>query len=867
MATTAMMEQYQRIKRQHNQAILFFRMGDFYEMFHDDAKVAAKVLGLALTSRAKGENAVPMAGVPYHAVSQYLKRLVEAGYDVAICEQVEDPAKAKGLVKREVIRVVTAGTITDDILLDDRQSNYLVAVLPQGKTAGLACAELSTGAFFTEEVPLDEVEDELFRLQPAECLIPEGAAKRDEAFARRVSESFSGKVTQRSDWAFNPKEAARLLENHFQVKSLDGFGLAGMTVGVGAAGAVFEYLRETQKSSLSHLLKIEKIAPGDRLILDRSAQRSLELVRTEREGRVEGSLLWVLDKTVTAMGARLMREWLTSPLVDVARINERLDAVGDLLAKGEIRARVRQRLAEISDLERIATRLATETAKPADLVALAMTAEALPAIKQAIGQLRESILGVVANEIDTLDNMRELIRIAVVDNPSANPREGGVIRQGYDEELDKLRSISRDGKSWLAEYQRREIERTGIDSLRVAYNRVFGYYIHITNSYADRVPPNYIRKQTLKNAERYVTPELREYESQVLSAQERSSELEFQIFSELVRTLAAQVSRLQTTAAALAEVDVFAALAQAAEEGRYSRPEVDDSRELHIDAGRHPVLDLALEEEFVPNDLNLGTADCDLAIITGPNMAGKSTYIRQAALIVIMAQMGSFVPAKKARIGVADRIFARVGAADELARGQSTFMVEMTETANILNNATDRSLVVLDEVGRGTSTFDGLSLAWAVSEELASKVKARTLFATHYHELTELALLFDNVKNYNVRVSEWQGHVTFHHEIVPGGTDKSYGIYVAKLAGVPDSVVERAKAILSSLEAHSVNSEEKPAFVPRENSREEAQLGLFAPRYEKIIDELRATDVDGMTPIQALLKLKELKEKSAGGRG
>jgi len=867
MATTAMMEQYQRIKRQHNQAILFFRMGDFYEMFYDDAKVAAKVLGLALTSRAKGENAVPMAGVPYHAVSQYLKRLVEAGYDVAICEQTEDPAKAKGLVKREVIRVVTAGTITDDILLDDRQSNYLAAVLPQGKMAGVACAELSTGAFFTEEVPLDEVEDELFRLQPAECLIPEGAAKRDEAFARRVAESFSGKVTERSDWAFNPKEAARLLENHFQVKSLDGFGLGGMTAGVGAAGAVFEYLRETQKSSLSHLLKIEKIAPDDRLILDRSAQRSLEIVRTEREGRVEGSLLWVLDKTVTAMGARLMREWLTSPLVDVTRISERLDAVGDLLTKGEIRARVRQRLGDISDLERIATRLATETAKPADLIGLATTAEALPAIRQALGQLRESLLGVIANEIDTLDNMRELVRTAIVDNPSANPREGGVIRQGYDEELDKLRSISRDGRSWLAEYQRREIERTGIDSLRVAYNRVFGYYIHITNSYADRVPPNYIRKQTLKNAERYVTPELREYESQVLSAQERSSELEFQIYSEIVRTLAAQVSRLQTTAAALAEVDVFAALAQAAEEGRYVRPEVDDSRELHIEAGRHPVLDLALDEEFVPNDLNLGTGDCDLAIITGPNMAGKSTYIRQAALIVIMAQMGSFVPAKKARVGIADRIFARVGAADELARGQSTFMVEMTETANILNNATRRSLVVLDEVGRGTSTFDGLSLAWAVSEELASKVRARTLFATHYHELTELALLFDNVKNYNVRVSEWQGHVTFHHEIVPGGTDKSYGIYVAKLAGVPDSVVERAKAILSSLEAHSVNSEEKPAFVPRKNSREEAQLGLFAPQYEKIIDELRATDVDGMTPIQALLKLKELRERSAGGRG
>ncbi len=716
MATTAMMEQYQRIKRQYRSTILFFRMGDFYEMFHDDARTAAKVLGLTLTSRSKGSDAIPMAGVPYHAVSQYLKKLVESGYDVAICEQVEDPAKAKGLVKREVIRVVTAGTVTDDMLLDDRRSNYLAAVLPSGNVAGVAWAELSTGAFFTEEVPLDAIEDELFRLQPAECLIPEAAARRDEAFAERVRQSFSGKVTLRCDWAFSPREGTRLLEEHFAVKTLDGFGLAGMNAGIGAAGAVFEYLRETQKSRLSHLMKISKVASSQRLLLDRSAQRSLELVRTEREQRVEGSLLWVLDRTVTAMGARLLRERLLAPLVAVGEIEERLDAVEALLARADVRARVREGLSNVSDLERIATRLAAETAKPSDLTGLATTAEALPAIRQALAGLPGDLLARVAGDIDTLDSMRELIRSAVLDEPAANPRDGGVIRQGYDDELDRLRSISRDGRSWIAEYQRREIERTGIENLRVAYNRVFGYYIHITNSQADKVPSNYVRKQTLKNAERYVTPELREYESQVLSAQERSGELEFEIYSEIVRTLAAQVSRLRTTAAALAETDVFAALAEAAEERRWTRPRVDDSREIRVEAGRHPVLEAALEEEFVPNDLALGADGCDLAIITGPNMAGKSTYIRQAALLVIMAQMGSFVPARRASIGVADRIFTRVGAADELARGQSTFMVEMTETANILNNATERSLVVLDEVGRGTSTFDGLSLAWAASE-------------------------------------------------------------------------------------------------------------------------------------------------------
>ncbi|MCD6405296.1 MAG: DNA mismatch repair protein MutS, partial [Planctomycetes bacterium] len=819
MAPTAMMEQYQRIKRQCRDAILFFRMGDFYEMFHEDARVASKVLGLALTSRAKGENAVPMAGVPHHSAAEYLKKLVDAGYNVAICEQVEDPAAAKGLVRREITRVVTAGTLTEEHLLEDKEPNYLAAVLPGQAACAVAWADVSTGAFFTEEIARAQLEDEIFRLQPAECLIPETVAKRDEEFAGGLAAAFSGKITERSDWAFSAGEGARLLQKHFEVNSLDGFGLAGLTIGIGAAGAVFDYLRETQKTALAHILKIQKVEPSDRLILDRSAQASLELVRTQREGRTEGSLLGVLDRTMTPMGGRLLRESLTSPLVETAAIDERLEAVDELLAKGALRAGIRRHLSDVSDLERIATRLSAQTALPRDLVALKVTAEALPAIKKALGSLSGELAGRLAGNLDVLDDMRKLVASAIVDAPPAKTHEGGLVRKGYDEELDRLRSISRDGREWIAGYQQHEIKRTGIDRLKVGYNRVFGYYIQVGHSNAGRVPTNYVRKQTLKNAERYVTPELKEYESQVLSAQERASELEFEIFKEIRRRLGAEAGRLQHTGAALAQVDMLTALAEVAEENRYVRPEVNDSREIHIEAGRHPVLDVSLEREFVPNDVHLGAGDCDLAVITGPNMAGKSTYIRQAALLVIMAQMGSFVPAGRASIGVADRIFARVGASDELARGQSTFMVEMTETANILNSATGRSLVVLDEVGRGTSTFDGLSLAWAVCEDLAGRVKARTLFATHYHELTELALVLENVKNFNVRVSEWQGHVTFHHEIMPGGTDKSYGIYVAKLAGVPGGVVERAKSILAKLETRALDAEERPSFVPRSKAK------------------------------------------------
>ncbi|MHC4713145.1 MAG: DNA mismatch repair protein MutS [Planctomycetota bacterium] len=861
MALTAMMEQYNRIKRQCGDAILFFRMGDFYEMFYDDAKTASRVLGLALTSRAKGENAVPMAGVPHHSASEYLRKLVDAGHNVAICEQVEDPTTAKGLVRREITRIVTAGTVTEENLLEDKKPNYLAAIAPGKGGWGLAWADVSTGAFLVEELPAAQLEDELFRLQPAECLVPEGFLKRETEPAERLESVLSGRFTPRTDYSFSPDEAARLLEKHFGVSTLDGFGLSGLKAGIGAAGAVFEYLRETQKGALSHLLKIVRVEPEGRLILDRSAQASLELVRTQREGRTEGSLLWVLDRTLTPMGGRLLRDWVTAPLSDTAAINRRLDAVEQLVRDGQLRARLRERLSEVADLERIAARLSNETARPYELVLLAASAEALPAVRDTAGGLSCDLAAEIVDRIDILDDMRALVRSAIVDRPPSNPREGGLIRAGYDDELDRLRSISRDGRKWIAEYQAREIERTGIENLKVGYNRVFGYYIQVTNANRDKVPTDYIRKQTLKNAERYVTPELREYEAQVLSAQERSSQLEFEIFTDMRSRLGADAGRLQSVAAALAQLDVLASLAEVAEANRYTRPEVNDTREIAIEAGKHPVLDVVLADRFVPNDLSLGLEGCDLAVVTGPNMAGKSTYIRQAALLVVMAQMGSFIPARRASIGAADRVFARVGASDELARGQSTFMVEMTETANILNNAGERSLVVLDEVGRGTSTFDGLSLAWSVCEQLAGSVRARTLFATHYHELTELALVLDNVKNFNVRVSEWEGHVTFHHEIVEGGTDKSYGIYVAKLAGVPAEVVERAKSILARLEAQSVDGEDRPSFVPREEGSREAQFGLFASHDTKILEELLGIDLENLTPVEALLRLRDLQQK------
>lgn len=891
---TPMLRQYQAAKARQPDAILFFRMGDFYEMFYEDARIASEVLGIALTSRTKGENYVPMAGVPYHAAETYLRRLIQAGYKVAICEQVQDPREAKGLVERDIVRIVTPGTLTEESMLEARSQNYLAAVLPAEPRAGLAWVDLSTGEFWVAEPPAEALADELSRIGPAECLLPEAERVRDQPPADLAE--LETLLTYRPDWTFSPETARRELCRHFRVGGLEGFGCEEMTVGLGAAGALLEYLRETQKTELGHLRKLSPYRSGEFLLLDRATRRSLELVETARERTREGSLLWVLDETVTPMGARMLRSWLLSPLTDPAAINRRLDEVEAFFGEDGVRGEVRGLLRRSSDIERLAARLGCGRASPRDLLGLGATLGLVPGLRELLAGGRGE-LARLAEALDPLSEVRELIERAIDPQAPAAVRDGGVIREGYSAELDELRGVGRDGRRWLAEFQAREARRTGIPSLKVGYNEVFGYYIEVTHTHRERVPADYIRKQTLKNAERYITPELKEFEQKVLRAEERALQLEERLFQEVRSEVARYTERLQETARALARIDVLAALAEVARRYRYVRPQVDDSLTLDIADGRHPVLERTLtEERFVPNDTHLHPDETQVAIITGPNMAGKSTYVRQVALIVLMAQMGSFVPARRAHIGVADRIFTRIGASDELTRGRSTFMVEMTETANILNNATRRSLIILDEIGRGTSTFDGLAIAWATSEYLHEHVGARTLFATHYHELTELELLLERVKNFNVAVREWGDEVVFLHKIVPGGTDKSYGIQVARLAGLPREVISRAKTILANLEAEELDEARRPrpAREParRPGSADEAspvsaeadpgasrpagrarsrrpartagpgQLTLFASPAEDVLQTLRSLDLERLTPLEALQKLKELQEKA-----
>jgi DNA mismatch repair protein MutS len=824
---TPMFRQYQAAKARQPDALLFFRMGDFYEMFYDDARIAARVLGLALTSRSKGENYVPMAGVPYHAVDTYLRRLIQAGYKVAICEQMEDPREAKGLVERDIIRVVTPGTLTEESMLEARAQNYLAAILPADtspdgpRPSGLAWVDLSTGEFWVAEPPGESLPDELSRIRPAECLLPESlhlAEERPEALAE-----LDLLVTYRPDWTFSPDTGERELCRHFAVGGLEGFGCEGMTVALGAAGALLEYLRDTQKTELGHLRKLTPYRPADFLILDRATQRSLELVETARERSSVGSLLWVLDETATAMGARLLRQWLLSPLTDPAAINRRLDLVQAFAEDDGVRAQVRAALRRSSDLERLAARLGCLRASPRDLLGLAHSLALVPDLSTLLSGSGREAFAELAGGLDPVPEAHDLISRAIDPQSPVSLREGGIIRRGYSQELDDLRVTGRDGRQWLAEFQAREVQRTGIPTLKVGYNDVFGYYIEVTHTHRERVPADYVRKQTLKNSERYVTPELREFADKVLRAEERALQLEESLFQEVRVQVARFTARIQQTAQALARLDVLADLAEVARKNRYVRPVVDDSLLLDIADGRHPVLERTLtEERFVPNDTALDPASAQVAVITGPNMAGKSTYIRQVALILLMAQMGSFVPARSARVGVADRIFTRVGAADELARGRSTFMVEMTEAANILNNASPRSLIVLDEIGRGTSTFDGLAIAWAASEYLHEHVGARTLFATHYHELTELELLLPRVKNFNVAVREWGDEVVFLHKIIPGGTDKSYGIQVARLAGLPREVIDRAKTILANLEQEELDEAARPKLARPTRRRRQA---------------------------------------------
>jgi DNA mismatch repair protein MutS len=854
MADTPMMRQYKAAKSKAAGALLFFRMGDFYEMFFEDAKVAARALGLTLTSRSK-EQDIPMAGVPVKSAEGYLRRLVTQGFRVAICEQMEDPAQAKGIVDRDVVRIVTPGTLTEDSVLDEKAHNYLLAAAFTTRRAGLAWAELSTGRFEIEDVPRRDALDAIARVGPAEVLLPAALIEKDEELVTSIVRVTGAPPQEIPDWVLSEATATRTLKDHFEVATLEGFGLKRSDPSLGAAAAVLHYLAETQRQSLVHITALRRFSTGDHLLLDHGTRARLDL----------DDLVKTVDHTATAAGGRLLRERLHLPLTDVAEIARRHDAVEELHGDSFLRRDLREALKGVRDIERIVSRAATRRVAPRDLVGLRLSLEAVPGVCNLLAGARADTLQRVRADLDPVPELRDLLARALADEPPPHLRDGGVIRDGFDSRLDELRALRRDGKSFIAELRAREIGRTGIEKLKVGYNKVFGYYIEVTHAHRDKVPDDYIRKQTLTSAERYITPELKEYEQQVLTAEERAQALESRLFDDLREAVVAEVARLQRTAGLLAELDVTRALAEAAAARGYVRPVVDDDDVLEIREGRHPVVETALDSErFVPNDLVLDRDARMVAVLTGPNMAGKSTYIRQAALITLLAQAGSFVPATSARIGACDRIFTRIGAEDDLAGGRSTFMVEMAETANICHHATRRSLVVLDEVGRGTSTFDGVAIAWAVTEYLAQVTGCRTLFATHYHELTALADEVRGVFNLHVAVEEWGDDVVFLHRIADGGTDRSYGIHVARLAGLPQAVIERARALLGGLNVRTEGLGEVGFTVPAAPEPASRQLSLFPAPGDKLREELVGLDPDDMTPFDALVKLRELIERARG---
>jgi DNA mismatch repair protein MutS len=866
-----MMQQYAQAKKEAGDALLFFRMGDFYELFHDDAKVASRVLGITLTARSKGANAIPMAGVPVKAYQGYLQQLIREGFAVALCDQVEDPKLTKGLVERRVTRIVTAGTVFEDDLLDQRASNYLMVIAPAGERVGLAWLDVSTGSFTVGEVPANRVSDEVSRLDPAEIVLPETLLDDASGLAASLKAVTTAPLVPGPAWTFETGVARQTLLEDLGVATLDGFGLASDSPAVSAAGAALAYARHTQRGRAVPVSGLTIYNPSAALGLDRATRSCLELVAIQRDGRREGSLLSVMDRTCTAMGARLLRQWLVVPLVDPEPISLRQSAVAELIDRPGTHDQISALLADLPDMERIATRLLAGRGSPRDLAGLRTALRIIPELAEQLSSCASAPLADAGSRLAPLPELLLLLDRGLADPPAATLVEGGVIAKGWNETLDELRTLRTDGTAAIARFQAEEAKRIGVPSLKVGFNRVFGYFIEITHAQAAQaqIPEYYQRKQTLTSAERYITPDLKLLETSILTAEERSRTLEAELFGKLRASAATEGEAVRALAREVSRVDVLAGFALLARERGWVRPVVDNGPTIAIREGRHPVLDILMDAGvFVPNDVQLDHDSSRLVLITGPNMAGKSTYIRQTALLVLLAQVGSFVPAASAQIGVVDRIFTRVGAADDLTGGASTFMVEMAETAAILNNATERSLVILDEVGRGTSTWDGLSLAWAISEYLYKKIGARTLFATHYHELVELADEFTAVRNVNVSVKEWGDEIVFLHKIVPGGTDRSYGLHVARLAGVPRAVIERAGRILSDLEQRSPDLRPGPKDVAAgANAPEPRQEALFPRPVAAILDELRAVDPDLVSPMEALLMLKRFVERLDADEG
>ena len=873
---TPMMKQYMQTKEEYKDCILFYRLGDFYEMFFDDALTASKELEITLTGKNCGlEERAPMCGIPYHAVDSYLNRLVSKGYKVAICEQVEDPKTAKGIVKREVIRVVTPGTNLDTQGLDETKNNYIMCIVYMADRYGLSVADVTTGEYLVTELDSQtKLMDELYKFMPSEIVCNEAfymsGLDLDDLKNRLHMAIYSLEA-----WYFDDALCRETLQEHFKVASLEGIGLSDYECGMIASGALLKYLEETQKNSLSHMSRLTRYATGNYMVLDSATRRNLELVETLREKQKRGSLLWVLDKTKTAMGARTLRKYVEQLLIDKKSIVKRLDAVAELKDNAICREEIREYLNPVYDLERLVGKITYQSANPRDLIAFQSSLSMLPSVKCILKDMESELLKEIYEELDPLEELCDLVGRAIQEEPPLAMKEGGIIKDGYNEEVDRLRKAKSEGKNWLADLETKEREKTGIKNLRIRYNKVFGYYLEVTNSFKDLVPDYYTRKQTLANAERYIIPELKELEDTILGAEDKLCALEYDLYCEVRNTIAAELTRIQRTAKAVAKLDVIASLALVAERNNYVRPKINEKGVIDIRDGRHPVVEKMIPNDmFIANDTYLDDKKQRISIITGPNMAGKSTYMRQAALIVLMAQLGSFVPASSANIGLVDRIFTRVGASDDLASGQSTFMVEMNEVANILRNATSKSLLILDEIGRGTSTFDGLSIAWAVVEYISNSklLGAKTLFATHYHELTELEGKISNVNNYCIAVKEKGDDIVFLRKIVKGGADKSYGIQVAKLAGVPDPVINRAKEIVEELVTADITGKVKDIAVQGSETKKKTQkkldevdltqFSLFdTVKDDDVLNELKELDISHMTPMDAMNKLYQLQNK------